>query len=342
MFDDLPQADLRWLCDVSSDARSRVAPRFPGARWTQSFDDLLNDDTLDAVAIATPSPTHADLVDQALRADKHVFVEKPLALDRSTTERLVSLADARGRRLMVGHVLLFHPAVRRLKELLEAGELGELFYLYCNRQNLGRVRHDENALWSLGAHDVSVLLHLLDDEPIEVSARGDSYVQEGIADVVFCHLRFATGITAHLHLSWLDPHKMRRITAVGSKRMAVIDDMETERKLTIYEKSATARSMDSFGEYVNVSFGDIVSPRLPNDEPLRLECEHFIATVRSENGTWTARNGAATVAVLDSLQRSIDRGGVPLAFTPGSMMQTARPEPPLGAVRPLRRAAHRN
>ena len=179
---------------------------------------------------------------------------------------------------MVGHVMLFHPAVRKLKELLDSGDLGDIFYLYANRQNLGKVRQDENALWSLGAHDIAVLLYLLEDQPVEVSARGESYVQPGIPDVVFCYLKFATGISAHLHLSWLDPHKLRRLTVVGSERMAVVDDMEPERKLTLYEKSATPRPTGDFGEYIQVRFGDILCPRLPNDEPLRVECEHFVSS----------------------------------------------------------------
>ena len=311
-FEDMPQADVRWLCDRSPEVRMRLRPRYPNARSTGDFGDLLEDDSLDAVVIATPSPTHYQLVHEALEADKHVFVEKPLALCGADAERLVALAEQRQRCLMVGHVLLFHPAVRKLKELIALGHLGELYYLYANRQNLGKVRRDENALWSLGAHDLSVLLYLLEDQPIEVSARGESYVQEGVHDVVFCYLKFATGISAHMHLSWLDPHKMRRLTAVGSERMAVVDDMETERKLTIYEKSASSRKTDTFGEYVHVSFGDIVCPRLANDEPLRLECEHFISSIRSSGQTSTgAREAAVVVDVLDALQRSLDGGGLP-------------------------------
>ena len=312
-FAQVPQAEIRWLCDSSPQVRLALPPRFPGARVTADFDDLLEDDDLAAVVVATPSSTHADLVERAIEAEKHVFVEKPLALSAERAHRLVRRAEHRGRSLMVGHVLLFHPAVRKLKELITGGALGELFYLYGNRQNLGKVRHDENALWSLGAHDLSVLLYLLDDQPIEVSARGESYVQDGIHDVVFCYLKFATGISAHLHLSWLDPHKMRRLTAVGSEKMAVIDDMETERKLTIYEKSATSRRTETFGEYVQVSFGDITCPRLPNDEPLRLECEHFVSVVASGKASG-AREAATVVGVLDALQMSLDAGGVPLPF----------------------------
>ena len=309
-FDGLPQAELAWLCDARPETRLALKPRFPNARMTSEYADLLDDDSLDAVVIATPSPTHHELALQALEADKHVFVEKPLALSYAHALELVRVAEQRQRCLMVGHVMLFHPAVRKLKELLDRGELGDIFYLYSNRQNLGKVRQDENALWSLGAHDIAVLLYLLEDQPVEVSARGESYVQPGIPDVVFCYLKFATGISAHLHLSWLDPHKLRRLTVVGSERMAVVDDMEPERKLTLYEKSATPRPTGDFGEYVQVRFGDIICPRLPNDEPLRVECEYFVSAVRSGAFTSTrARESASVVEILEALQRSLDGEG---------------------------------
>jgi predicted dehydrogenase len=316
IFDELPEAKLRWVCDLNDDTRLQMAARYPDARATASLDDLLDDEGLDAVVIATPVATHYRVARKALEAEKHVFVEKPIATSSGEADELVRLAEKRDRRLMVGHVLLFHPAVTRLKELIGQGHLGDVYYVYCNRQNLGKVRRDENALWSLGAHDVSVILHLLGDEPIEAAAWGESYVQPGIADVVFGYLRFATGIGAHLHLSWLDPHKMRKLTAVGSKRMAVFDDMEVERKLTIYEKSAAPRPSDTFGEYVQVRFGDIISPRVGNEEPLRLECEHFIAAVRSGTAPIAGgREAAAVVSVLETLQRSLDRSrlGTPVA-----------------------------
>jgi predicted dehydrogenase len=310
-FDDLPQVDLRWLCDQSDEVQVAMRARHPRARITGEFDDLLEDEHLDAVAVATPVATHYELARRVLEADKHVFVEKPLALTSREADDLVELAARRDRRLMVGHVLLYHPAVRRLKDLVDSGHLGDIYYLYGNRQNLGKVRRDENALWSLGAHDVAVILHLLGDEPIEVTARGESYVQPGVADVVFCYLKFATGIGAHLHLSWLDPHKIRRLTAVGSQRMAVFDDMELERKLTVYEKSAALPKPESFGEYVQVRFGDIISPRVGNDEPLRVECEHFLTTIRAPGGNgFTAREGAAVVTVLEALQRSLESNGL--------------------------------
>jgi predicted dehydrogenase len=309
-FAALPDVRVSWLCDADPEARQRAASRHPDAQVTESYDDLLGDPTLDAIAIATPPATHGALALAALRQNKHIFVEKPLTLDAAEADRIASEAKWRGRCLLVGHVLLHHPAIRKLKELIETDELGDVYYLYSNRQNLGKVRSDENALWSLGPHDIAVLLYLLDDEPVEVSARGECYLQSGIADVAFCHLRFPNGVTAHLHLSWLDPHKLRKLTVVGSKRMAVVDDMETERKLTIYENSAVVPRTENYGEYVQVRFGDIISPRLSAAEPLRLECEHFVTAIRSGSpAVASSREGAAVVHVLAALQRSLDLNG---------------------------------
>ncbi|MGA7815647.1 Gfo/Idh/MocA family protein, partial [Caballeronia sp.] len=207
--------------------------------------------------------------------------------------------------LMVGHLLEYHPAVTHLKELLDADELGSLYYVYGNRVNLGKLRAEENALWSLGAHDVSVVLHLIGEEPVECSAHGESYVRGGVQDVVFCYLRFPSGQVAHLHLSWLDPHKERRITVVGSKRMATFDDMRTEGKLTVYDKGFD-EDANSWGEYITRA-GESFSPRLANAEPLRLECEHFIDCIREGRTPRSdGRSGLRVVRVLEELQRSLE------------------------------------
>jgi predicted dehydrogenase len=207
--------------------------------------------------------------------------------------------------LMVGHLLEYHPGVARLKELVESGELGELYYLYGNRLNLGKLRADENALWSLGAHDVSVALHLIGEEPEQCLAHGASFVREGIQDVVFCYLRFPSGVVAHLHLSWLDPHKERRMTVVGARRMATFDDMQIEGKLTVYDKGFDEDTR-SWGEYIARS-GDIFSPRIPNLEPLRIECEHFVECVRSGAAPRSdGHSGLRVVRVLEALQASLD------------------------------------
>jgi predicted dehydrogenase len=297
-------AELAWICDDSPERVERHTGAFPGARATTSLDDLLDDDKLDAVALATPVPTHAVLAERVLRAGKHCFVEKPLARSVEEAERVVQAARETGRVLMVGHLLEYHPGVEMLKQLIDSGELGDVRYLYSNRLNLGVLRPDENALWSLGAHDVSVLLWLAGEEPYESRAVGESYMQEGIEDVVFCYLRFPSGLAAHLHLSWLDPHKERRFTVVGSRKMATFDDMELERKLTVYDKGFD-ESFSSYGEYIARS-GDISSPRVPNEEPLLIECRHFVERVRDGGVPRSGGEaGLRVVRVLEALQRSL-------------------------------------
>src|ERR687896_1872692 len=297
--------ELAWCCDASAAARERWAPSYPGARTATSLDDLLADGELDAVVLATPVPTHGALAERVLRAGKHCFVEKPLAQSVAEAEGAVAAAADSGRLLMVGHLLEYHPGVARLKEIAASGELGDIHYVYTNRLNLGQLRADENALWSLGAHDVSVVLYLADEEPIEVEARGESYMREGIEDVVFGFLRFPSGLAAHLHLSWLDPHKERRLTVVGSRRMATFDDMEVERQLTVYDKGFD-EDFSSYGEYIARS-GDTHSYRLSNEEPLRIECRHFIECVRTGAEPRSgAQSGLAVVRVLEALQQSLE------------------------------------
>jgi predicted dehydrogenase len=299
-------ARLKWLCDLDEARVEGLRGRFPATAFTQRFEDVLEDPEVDAVVIATPVPTHAALARRALQEGKHVFVEKPMALTAAGAEELVEVAAAGGRVLMPGHLLLYHPGVAKLKELVDGGELGGVLYVYGNRQNLGTIRGDENALWSLGVHDLSVILHLLDEEPSELSARGESFLKEGVEDVVFCHLRFPSGKAAHMHLSWLDPHKMRRMTVVGTRRMAVFDDMELDRKVTVYD-SAAEQSLGSYGEW-RTRTGDIHSPRIPNDEPLRLECRHFLSLVAGEgDGLAAARDGVRVVRVLEQLQTALER-----------------------------------
>jgi predicted dehydrogenase len=303
-FDRLPDAQLAWLCDASEEALARWGAAFPSARTTSSLDDLLSDDSLDAVVIATPVPTHAELAIRVLAAGKHCFVEKPLARSEHEAEAVVEAARAADRVLMVGHLLEYHPGVERLSELVESGELGDLRYIYSNRLNLGKHRQDENALWSLGAHDVSVILRLAGEEPAEATAVGESYVKPGVEDVVFAFMRFPSGITAHMHLSWLDPHKERRFTVVGSKRMATFDDMELERKLTIYDKGFD-EDYNSYGEYIARS-GDVSSPRISNEEPLLIECRHFIERVRDGAEPRSgAESALRVVRVLERLQQAL-------------------------------------
>jgi predicted dehydrogenase len=295
---------LSWLCDLDDGLRAELAARYPGARATASYDEMLADDELQGVVIATPVPTHYALAKQALEAGKHVLVEKPPAMRAAEIDELSALAAARKLVLMPGHLLLYHPGVRKLKELIDAGELGDVLCVYGNRQNLGIVRTNENALWSLGVHDLSVILYLLDEEPAEAVAYGRDFLTAGVEDVVFCYLRFPSGKIAHMHLSWLDPHKMRKMTVVGREKMVVFDDMELERKVTVYEKSPWKRA-ESYGEWQTRS-GDIYIPKIATDEPLKLECQEFLNLIAGGGDRLkVAEDGARVVRALERLTDSL-------------------------------------
>ena len=302
-FDDL--AELIWLCDASEELRKEFAHRYPNAQVTGDFDDLLNDDSLEAIVIATPVPTHHPLAKRALEAGKHVFVEKPPSMREVEMAELVSIAAREGKVLMPGHLLLYHPGVHKLKELVDAGELGDVLCVYGNRVNLGIVRSNENALWSLGVHDLSVILYLLDEDPEVATAQGRDFLTPGVEDVVFCYLRFPSGKIAHMHLSWLDPHKMRKMTVVGREKMVVFDDMELERKVTVYEKSPWKRA-ETYGEWQTRS-GDIYIPKISTAEPLRLECTFFLELIEGRHDrAKVARDGARVVRALEMLTNSLD------------------------------------
>jgi len=299
--------ELAWVVDTDEARQADYATRYPKARVTGSLAEALADDTVVAVSIATPVPTHFALAKQALEAGKHVFVEKPPAMRGEEMEELVALARANSRVLMPGHLLLYHPGLRKVKELVDSGALGDVACVYGNRQNLGVIRSNENALWSLGVHDLSVILWLLGEEPSEVVAYGQDFVQPGIEDVVFCFLRFPSGKVAHMHLSWLDPHKMRKMTVVGREKMVVFDDMELERKVTVYEKGPWEPAQ-TYGEW-RTRTGDIFSPKIANDEPLRLELQHFLRLVAEGPGDHLeATAGLAVVRTLDRLTVSLRTG----------------------------------
>ena len=307
-FDTLPEAELAWLCDGSQEALDRWTARFPGVRGATDIGELLADDVARRGRRCDAGPDARRPRAQALEAGKHCFVEKPLAQSAADAEQVAAAAESAGKVLMVGHLLEYHPGVTKLKEIADSGELGDIHYIYGNRLNLGKLRADENALWSLGAHDVSVVLRLVGEEPSEVSAFGESYMQPGIEDVVFCFLRFPSGVAAHLHLSWLDPHKERRFTVVGSKRMATFDDMSLERKIEIYDKGFD-QDFSSYGEYIARS-GDIHSPRVSNEEPLAIECRHFVECIVDGHEPRSGpASGLRVVRVLEALQDSLAETG---------------------------------
>jgi predicted dehydrogenase len=286
----------------------------PQAKLTQDFDTLLKDETLQAVVIATTAPTHYMLCKRALEANKDVYVEKPFVLDLREGEELTALAESRGRVLMVGHLLEYHPVVDRLKAMVDRQELGDVRYIYSQRLNLGTVRGDENAMWNFAPHDISVILYLLGMEPTDVSARGQSYLQQGIEDVVFLTLNFDDSAMAHVHVSWLDPHKIRKLTIVGSRKMAVFDDLEANEKLRIYDKGAHVNTeYATFAEYIGLRFGDITVPHIQASEPLQLECRHFIECVEQRRAPRSdGKDGMRVLRVLDAAQRSLVANGVPM------------------------------
>jgi predicted dehydrogenase len=310
----IPDCSLKYICDLSPKRLEDLQRHLPGTAITTRFDDLLQDADLQACVIATTASTHYALAKAALRAGKDVFVEKPFVLEVNEAEELVRIAEQEGRILMVGHLLEYHPAVGRLKEMVSSGELGDIYYVYNQRVNLGTVRNDENALWSFAPHDISALLYLLDKEPTDVTARGQSYLRRGIEDVVFITLNFDGAALAHIHVSWLDPHKIRKITVVGSKKMVVFDDMETTEKLKVYDKSAEQNAeYSTFAEYVTLRFGDITIPHLRIDEPVRLECQHFLECIRDRRRPLSdGRDGLRVVKVLAAAQRSLEKNGMPI------------------------------
>lgn len=313
-FSELSRCKVKTCCDLNETILSKVKSQYPGISTTNSYSSILDDPEIQAVVIATSAVTHHELAKSAILKGKHVFVEKPLTLDIVQAEELVSLAHQKGIKLMVGHLMEYHPAIEMLKETVKNGDLGNIFYIYSQRVNLGKIRKDENALWSLAPHDISIIMYLLETEPVNVSARGQAYLQEDIEDVVFVSLQFPGKVMAHIQLSWLDPHKIRRTTIVGSKKMAVFDDMDPSEMIRIYDKGVESnQAYSSFGESLSLRFGDITIPYVKMTEPLKLECQHFLDCIeKDEQPRSNGLDGLRVVKVLQAAQESLDNGGVPV------------------------------
>ena len=313
-FREVSGVKLVKIADRDAKALQKISRQFPDVELCSDGASVLQDPGIDAMVLAVPPAQHFPLGRDALMAGKHLFVEKPLALTVEDAERLVKLAEERRRVLMVGHLLKYHPAVKKLKELVAAGTLGQIHYIYSRRLNLGKIRREENALWNFAPHDLSVILHLLDNSPIEVSAVGASYLQPGVEDVAFISLVFPGGVMANLHVSWLDPHRRREFTIVGSKKMALFNDVSPTEKIRIYDKGvASAKTYSSFGESLSVRVGDIWSPWVETTEPLKLECEHFVDCI--ENGKQPVSDGMdglRVVRILQAAQASMERRGQPV------------------------------
>jgi predicted dehydrogenase len=316
--------ELAGVCDSSEVARERAAASHPAARITSDFAELL-EGQIDAIVVALPIPMHHPYALQALEAGKHVLVEKPLAMSVQQCDELIAVAGARDLTLTVGHTFLFNDAVRCAKQYLDAGDLGDPYYVSMRRTNLGIVRTDSNVMWSLAPHDISILHYWLGCEALEVSATGTAHLQEGIEDAVFLSVRFANGVVGHIHCSWLEPHKVRDATIVGSQKMLVFDDTAPESKVWLYDKGIEKRTFrrsdeeQSLGRYETFAgfqmiarAGDVLLPKIELREPLVQQIEHFVGAIASgKEPLVSGVEGRSVVAVLEAAQRSLERGGEP-------------------------------
>ncbi len=316
VFSEIANVRLKYVCDTDPKKLSSLQKSYPQAKMVENLRPILEDPEVRGVIIASSAVSHYSLSKEILLADKDVLVEKPMALNSRDAEEMLAIAEKRGRILMVGHLLIYHPVVDRLKTMIASGELGKIHYIYTQRVNLGVIRQDENALLSFAPHDLSVILYLVEEEPAVVSAHGESYIQKGIEDVVFVSLRFPDGKMANIHLSWLDPHKLRKVTIVGSKKMVVFDDMEASEKLKIYDKGVGNLSYETYGEYLSLRFGDITIPNIKMVEPLRAEAEHFVQCIDSRKRPKTSgEDGLRVVRILMAAQKSLKEKGVLVNLT---------------------------
>jgi predicted dehydrogenase len=315
-FDNRERSRVLWVVDRDPGRLAQVRSRFPDVQVADTIDGALADSRVDAVVVATPTSTHYELARAALDRGKHVLVEKPIATTTAHGEALCALAEERGVVLMVGHVFLYNPGVRRVKDYIDAGELGPVHYVAMVRTNLGPVRVDVNAAWDLAAHDLSIVNYWLDAEPQTVGATGGAWINTGIEDAVFATLRYPNEVLVNLHVSWLNPRKARDITVVGERRMLTFDDMNLGEPLRIYDKQVaetrvTATYVDSFASFrASVREGDITIPRVALGEPLKAECDHFVECVARRTAPLTGgRSGVAVVRALEAMQRSMRAGG---------------------------------
>lgn len=312
-----PDCQLKIICDASEQRLRHMQRLHPDVATTNNFEDLLKDPELDAVVIATPVRFHFDMAKACLTAGKHVFIEKPMARTVAEGEELVALADRQGLVIMVGHTFLFSPAVRRMKEIIDSGDIGELQYISARRLNLGLFQKDINVAWDLAPHDISIILHLLDEQPVSVSCQGNSHVTRGIEDVTMMYLNFRKNRCAFIQNSWLDPKKVRQMTIVGSRRMIVYDDIEPLEKLKVYDSRVEVPPhYDTFADFTySYHYGDAYVPYIKQDEPLKLECQHFLECIREGTTPITGgRQGLEVVRILEASSVSLRQKGGDIAL----------------------------
>lgn len=311
-FVQFPGARMKTAVDLNKERLRHIAQLYPSVNTTTSMDEVFQDPEIDAVLIATPVTTHHKIARQALMAGKHVMVEKPMAASSEESTELIQLAADRGLTLMTGHTFVYTAAVNKIKELIDSGELGHVYYVSTTRVNLGLFQEDINVVWDLAPHDISILNYILGAEPEAVSAQGSAYIQAGIEDVAFLHLKYPSDIVANCHVSWLNPDKIRRLTVVGSKKMLVYDDVSMTEKIRVYDKGVSVQPhYDTFGEFqLSYRFGDIYTPRLDDNEPLKNECQHFVQCIqKKESARSDGHAGLSVVHVIEKACESIARNG---------------------------------
>ncbi len=326
----LPECRVKLICDKDPARLSSILALYPGLKGTAEFSDVLSDQNIEAVFIVTPVRTHFPLAGQALEAGKHVFVEKPLAVSSDEALGLIQLAEKRSLTLMVGHTFIYSSPVRKIKEVIDSGYLGEVMHISARRLNLGLFQRDINVVWDLAPHDISIILYLLGQDPVSVNCQGKAHITPGIEDIANLSLGFVNGSFASVHVSWIDPRKVREITIVGSKRMVVYDDLEPLEKIKIYEKSVEAPPhYDTFAEFqYSYHYGDVVSPFLKLVEPLKVECQHFLDCIASGARPDTSGSeGLKVTRILEAANRSLALGGasVPLGGSPARIRTERQP-----------------
>jgi predicted dehydrogenase len=307
VIEELGDSELVAVCDKDPAKLERVSNQYPLVNVTDDFDGLIGRDDLDAVIVATGSEAHYAVAKACLEKGKHVLVEKPISLRSEDAADLIKIARDRERVLLVGHLLRYHSGVIKLKEYIDNKTLGDLLYIYTTRVNLGKVRKEENAMWSFATHDIYVVMYLVGAAPIAVTASGQSYVRKGVHDVVFLTLHFPGDVMAHLHVSWLDPHKIRKTTVVGDKKMAVLDDTAATEKLRIYDKGIDfTPSYGDYGESLSIRIGDISIPKLDMKEPLKVECQHFLDCILKGAEPLTGgEQGHKVIQILEAADQSL-------------------------------------
>ena len=325
-FNQLRDSEVIACADLAEGRLAHMKSLYPQVKTTRDYGELIASRDIDAIVVATPPTTHVEITLRALDAGKHVFVEKPLATSGADCEAMIAKAKEKARVLMVGHTFLYTAAVNKIRDLIKAGELGDILYVNTTRVNLGIFQEDINVVWDLAPHDDSILNYILDSHPQEVAAHGHSYIRQNVEDIAYLHLKYPGSIMAHVHVSWLNPNKIRETTVVGSKKMLVYDDISSLEKIRIYDKGVTVLPhYDTFGEFqLSYRFGDIFIPKLDDSEPLKIACQHFVdCTKTGVEPRSSGQHGLEVVRVIEAANSSLAHSGAVVAID--NNVQTSAP-----------------